>query len=441
MIVIATGISGSGKMSEADGRPGYLIRTIEEGTKRIEQELRSGRWTSPIKRIRSIDMGKLMLDRARDLGMDVRTETILDMAPEALQELRAIAFTEVAGDPLLWDPDLCTILATHACFWWKGHLIPGLDTHYLKLLFDETRRRMPKSDDNVVQETLPGLRIATPVRPEGIFYVTIVDSVYQIHRRLSATEQWKNRVDTDELIAWQEQEVFISKMFAAYERVPHYMIAHDEPTRTFLDLICFKRPRIYLGYPITNLRRERQARLIEMARQFGNRLRDHFVVFDPLSVKDEEVATVAKMTDAELAQQFSEEQRDEILDWVGGSLDDVRAWGTTLDDRTRLALGRATVVRDLRLIDQADMNVVFYPTSQVSFGVLSEMVHAHTTGKKVYILYPFRSISPFLEYYATAVRNPAANENDPRTPEEIETFMARAADAFLGGLLREYGSA
>ena len=82
-------------------------------------------------------------------------------------------------------------------------------------MFDETRRRMPKPDDNAVQETLPGLRIATPVRPEGIFYVTIVDSVYQIHRRLTATEQWKGRVDTDELIAWQEQEVFISKMFAA----------------------------------------------------------------------------------------------------------------------------------------------------------------------------------------------------------------------------------
>jgi hypothetical protein len=87
------------------------------------------------------------------------------------------------------------------------------------------------------------------------------------------------------------------------------------------------------------------------------------------------------------------------------------------------------------------MNVVFYPTSQVSFGVLSEMVHAHTTGKKVYILYPFRSISPFLEYYATAVRNPGANDRDPRTPEEIESFMANAADAFLGGLLREHGAA
>jgi adenylate kinase len=297
---------------------------------------------------------------------------------------------------------------------------------------------MPVADEGAVQETLPGLRLAPAVRPEGIFYVTIIDSIYQIHRRLNETEQWRGRADAEELMAWQEQEVFISKMFAAYERVPHYLIAHDEPVQTLFDLICFKRPRIYLGYPITNLRRERQARLIEMARAFGHRLRDHFIVFDPLSVKDEEVATVARMTDADLAQQFSEEQRAEIVEWAGGSLDDVRAWGATLDDRTRLALGRATVVRDLRLIDQADMNVVFYPTSQVSFGVLSEMVHAHTTGKKVYILYPFRSVSPFLEYYATAVRNPTGDQRDPRTPEEIEAFMASEADAFLSGLLREY---
>jgi adenylate kinase len=442
MIVIATGISGSGKMREADDGPGYVLRTIEEGMKRIEQEQSAGRWPSPIKRVRCVDMGKLMLDRARDLGMDVRTETILDMAPEALHELRAIAFTEVAGDPQLWEPDLCTILATHACFWWKGHLIPGLDTHYLKRLFDETRRRMPKPDDGgAVQEALPGLPLAAPVRPEGIFYVTVVDSVYQIQRRLDATEQWRGRADTDELIAWQEQEVFISKMLAEYERVPHYIIAHDEPTRTLLDLLCFKRPRIYLGYPITNLRREKQARLIEMAREFGNRLRDHFVVFDPLSVKDEEAAALATVGDADFEQQFSADQREEILRWAGGTLDGVRGWARSLDSRTRLALGRATVVRDLRLIDQADMNVVFYPTSQVSFGVLSEMVHAHTTGKKVYILYPFRSISPFLEYYATGVRAPRGDEPDPRTPAEIEGYMARASAGLIEDLRRAAGFA
>src|SRR3990170_4485789 len=149
MIVIATGISGSGKLHEAGGAPGYLVRLIEEGNRRI-----------------------------------------------ALQELRAIAFTEVVNDPALWEPDLCTILVTHACFWWKGHLIPGLDTHYLKLLFDETRRRMPPPDERVVQETLPGLRLAPPVRPEGIFYATIVDSIYAIQRRLDETDQWRGRLET-----------------------------------------------------------------------------------------------------------------------------------------------------------------------------------------------------------------------------------------------------
>ncbi|MGH2400953.1 MAG: hypothetical protein ACRDF6_14045, partial [bacterium] len=95
MIVIATGISGSGKLHEADGTPGYVVRVVEEGNRRIAEEVRAGRWTSPIRRLRYLDMGNLMLERARDLGLVVRTETILDMAPEALQELRAIAFTEV----------------------------------------------------------------------------------------------------------------------------------------------------------------------------------------------------------------------------------------------------------------------------------------------------------------------------------------------------------
>ncbi len=441
MIVIATGVSGSGKLHEAGGAPGYLVRLVEEGNRRIAQEQREGRWTSPIKRLRSFDMGGLMLERARDLGLVVRTETILDMAPEALQELRAIAFTEVVNDPALWEADLCTILVTHACFWWKGHLIPGLDTHYLKLLFDETRRRMPPPDQAAaVQETLPGLRLAPPIRPEGIFYATIVDSVYQIQRRLDETEQWKGRLTADEVLAWQEQEVFISSMLAAYERVPHYLIAHDEPVQTLFDLICFKRPKIYLGYPITNLRREGQARLIEMAREFGQRLRDHFVVFDPLSVKDEEAVAFGKLGHQEFGEQFSPQERETVLAWAG-SLEQVRAWARGLDDRTRLQLGRATVIRDLRLIDQSDMNVVFYPTSQMSFGVLSEMIHAHTTGKKVYIIYPYASISPFLEYNATRVWTPGSNGANPGTPEEIQAFMERATEEVRQELLREYNLA
>lgn len=440
MIIIATGVSGCGKVREVGGGPGYLVRLVEEAEREIESAQLEGRWASPIKYLRMVDVGRLMLDRARDLGLEVRTETILDMSPEALQELRAVVLTEVVNDPELWREDTATILVTHACFWWKGHLIPGLDTHYLKLIFDESRRRLERPQPQAVQETLPELKLAPPVRPEGIFYVTIVDSVYQIHRRLSETEQWREQVPTNELIMWQEQEVFLTKMLADYERVPHYLIAHDEPTKTLFDLICLKRPRIYLGYPITNLRREGHWHLIEEARAFARRLREHFVVFDPLSVKDEEGLALARIGTREFDAQFSPDQQAEIAAWAG-SLEEARQWASTLDERTRLNLGRATVVRDLRLIDQSDMNVVFYPTGQMSFGVLSEMIHAHATGKKVYIIYPFTSISPFLEYAATRVWTPAPGAPNPHTPEEIEAFMERATAEVRQELLREYGLA
>ncbi len=439
MIVIATGVSGCGKVRELGGGPGHLVRLVDDAERWIESAQLEGRWTSPIKHLRLVDVGKLMLERARDLGLDVSTETILDMSHEALQQLRAVALTEVVNDPELWREDSATILVTHACFWWKGHLIPGLDTHYLKLLFDETRRRLtPGAPPVAVQETLPELKLAPPVRPEGVFYVTIVDSVYQIHRRLIETEQWRDQVPTNELILWQEQEVFLTKMLADYERVPHYVVAHDEPTKTLFDLICFKRPRLYLGYPITHLRREGLWYLIEEARAFAHRLREHFVVFDPLSVKDEEAAAFARIGTSEFETQFSPAQRAEIEAWAG-SLEEAQAWAQGLDERTRLNLGRATVVRDLRLIDQSHVNVVFYPTSQMSFGVLSEMIHAHTTGKKVYVIYPFSSLSPFLEYNATRVFAPRADQPNPRTAEEIQAFMARASGEVIQELLREDG--
>ncbi len=154
-------------------------------------------------------------------------------------------------------------------------------------------------------------------------------------------------------------------------------------------------------------------------------------------MKDEEAAALGRIGTAEFEAQFSPQQRAEIEAWAG-SLEEARAWAQTLDERTRLTLGRATVVRDLRLIDQSDLNVVFYPTSQMSFGVLSEMIHAHTTGKKVYVIYPFPAISPFLEYHATRVFSPPPEAPAPRTPEEIAAFMAQAADLVIEELRREY---
>jgi len=67
------------------------------------------------------------------------------------------------------------------------------------------------------------------------------------------------------------------------------------------------------------------------------------------------------------------------------------------------------------------------------------MIHAHTTGKKVYVIYPFSTLSPFLEYNATRVFAPRPDEPNPRTPEEIQVFMARASDEVIEELLRENG--
>ena len=74
----------------------------------------------------------------------------------------------------------------------------------------------------------------------------------------------------------------------------------------------------------------------------------------------------------------------------------------------------------------------------MSVGVLSEMIHAHTTGKKVYVIYPFTAISPFLEYNATRIWAPGPGDPNPRTPGEVEAFMTRAAAEVVAHLLREF---
>ncbi|MDQ7849111.1 MAG: hypothetical protein RB148_02390, partial [Armatimonadota bacterium] len=58
--------------------------------------------------------------------------------------------------------------------------------------------------------------------------------------------------------------------------------------------------------------------------------------------------------------------------------------------------------------------------------------------KKVYVIYPFPAISPFLEYHATRIFAPSPETPPPRTPEEIAAFMAQAADQVIEELRREY---
>ena len=110
-------------------------------------------------------------------------------------------------------------------------------------------------------------------------------------------------------------------------------------------------PRVYLSFPITAIQDDRPAR--EEIGQFRDRLREFAVVFDPYASKDyDETYT-----------------RSEML-------------------ALRREIGDVTRLRDQRFIDQAEAVVVYYPKKVASKGVDAEMLHAHKTGKPIYLYCP-----------------------------------------------------
>jgi len=141
-----------------------------------------------------------------------------------------------------------------------------------------------------------------------------------------------------------------------------------------------------VAYPITLLKDKPE--LVKEVEALIERLRRQFIVFNPMSVQDIEWAEKKFQLPSEL----------------------VSAMGTTpFPDVSKTGwkcIDDQTVARDYQLIDQSDMVVVYYKTNGppalpiMSFGVLSEMMHAYTNNKPVYALFPYGR-SPFFKYYCT----------------------------------------
>jgi len=327
VIIVCTGISGVGKRE-------YLSSLQQEH-----------------QQVRIHDVGERMLRLAEKLGTPTSTEKILDMHEGTLTALRAAAMEEFIGEMPKANPSELLLLATHACFRWRGTLTLGFNPYYLKKITKEAE-----------------------ARGQELLYVCFTDTVGKIWARLQATKQWRDRLGIEEILLWRDEEAALTKMIAQYEEKGFYLVPTEEPVQTLVQLGSDPaRKKIYVAYPITLL--EGKPDLLGEVRTFIQELRQQFIVFDPMSVQDIEWAMGKFKLPSELVSETG--------------------W-RYIDDQT--------VARDYQLIDQSDMVVVYYKTNgappPMSFGVLSEMMHAYTNNKPVYALFPYGR-SPFFKYYCT----------------------------------------
>jgi len=334
LIAVCTGMSGSGRNEYIS-----LVKDIAIGKG---------------KELIEVHIGQQMYKKSKELGYPIPNGTILDTSERQLDYLRGLVLEELLT---IKDQKKDILVNTHACFRWHKHLTKAFDYYYLSKL-----------------------------NPD--LYITVTDTIYSIFGRLQGN-QWKGRNNLAELLAWRDEEAFVTKTFARIQRKPHFLIARDEPPETLYNLIY--NPGIkkaYLSYPISAAKKEALKEVYEVR----DELRKDLIIFDPMSMKDVDWLTLGealkKKGETSISVPFVD--YDGSAKEVAISLKELEQVATYLKDQT--------IARDYVLINQSDFAVVYYYNPDLpSPGVQREIRFAKDTGKPVYIYYPKDTMSPFQE--------------------------------------------
>ncbi|HVP24306.1 MAG TPA: ATP-binding protein [Conexivisphaerales archaeon] len=356
MKVVATGISGAGRGS-------YLSQVAELARA-------NGR------SVHVFETGDMMFETAEKLGVNIPADKILDLSPSTLNFLRTTVFERIIRESKEVED---TIISTHACFRWKKHIIQAFDFHYLD-----------------------------QIRPD--VYLSVIDSVTTVRARQEEMPQWKGQLSMKDIMVWRDEEVFVTKSIADFQRRPFYMIPREEPPETLYGLLYSPRaPKAYLSYPMTHTLSD----VDDMKKKdvFKERLRTAgLVVFDPVSIGDGELLTLLDEAKAKGVDSITYEK-------VGSSV----SIGLKEAEEVSEDVSDQIVARDYQLIDQSDLIVVYYFLPVMSPGVLSEMSYGYTNKKDVYALFAGQE-SPFFKYYSTKIFH---------SEDDMVEFLSRRTDGQL----------
>ena len=301
-----------------------------------------------------INIGERMYEKSKSLGYPIAEGKILDLSEKDLDYLRAIVFEDICREK---DKHENIIINTHAIFRWNKYITKAFDYYYL-----------------------------TKLNPD--IYITITDTIYSIYGMLEKT-QWKGRNALWELLAWRDEEEHITKTFAMIQKKKHFVICREDPPETIYNIIFEPNvKKTYLSYPIS----AGDSVALQKVREFRDTLRKNMVVFDPLAIKDIEWLTVAlaerKQGKSTIEIPFTNDQGMEGKTVF--NIDDLEKVEEYIKDQT--------IIRDYNMISQSDFVTSYYYDPNInSPGVQREIKYAKENGKEVFIYYPKKEMSPFLE--------------------------------------------
>ncbi len=243
MRVIVSGISGSGRSDAVADLKEYISKNYPE------------------KKIIIMTTNRMMWETAKELGMDVKREKMLDLSPPTLQALRSTVFERIIREVEEYEEkekNVAIIISTHATFRWREHLMQGWDFFYL-----------------------------TKLKPD--IFLTIINVINDIYETLEANPLWDGMNNRYQLGIWQEEEAFTTKLMAEIMKKPFYLIARRQPPTTLYKLIFEHEAseKVYLSYPMTHIKDDEKKKEIEDLAEELRKL--GFVVFDPGTMELEKI--------------------------------------------------------------------------------------------------------------------------------------------------------
>ena len=263
--------------------------------------------------------------------------------------------------------DWAVIVGTHATFFWNSSYL----------------------------EAFPDTLLAQ-LQPEVLF--TVEHNALDAFRNLRADPYRRfDQISLSDILYWRDRETEETARWARGLRLPHFLVSRIEPVELLFRLLFQRRrKRVYASYPMSHVtEQERGAAqgLIQGLRRLG------YVVFDPGALED--LGQIGELVDQR------QEGKGVLVDFSEAEVAHL----------LRTA-GDHTVKRDYQLIDQSDLVVVYYPSVPslgvegspgqpsagahipLSAGVICEMVHGHSAGKRVYAVWlPPAEPSPFFTYH------------------------------------------
>jgi hypothetical protein len=203
------------------------------------------------------------------------------------------------------------------------------------------------------------------IKPD--FFITVIATAHELDSTFEKKGGWKDaHIDMHELLIWSELEIYTADLISKTLRKKNYLIGLQEDPLTLYNLIYNPDMiKVYISFAMTSRSDINYSNL----QRFVNKLRKISIVFDPRSV---DLSAYKKYKN---------------------------------DDKIMQVAANQTVRRDYHLIDQSDIVVIHLSSLVYSSGVDSERMHAHSTGKKVFLYFPFNKYSPFTPYFVDRMYN------------------------------------